>query len=132
MFLCSKIQDIVVKLMVESYVHANLMPSNQIRALASFLRLNPEIHLERVDCLWPRQSLSGYSYTGSFDERGNKVRQARNLELHPTAFALRERVGGRERLAFIHPEAFNVTIKQVMQKDDKIPRVWYRMSHEMH
>ena len=105
MFLCSKTQDIVVKTDGRVIRPRDLMPSNQIRALASFFRLNPEIHLERVDCLWPRQ-YPCQAILGSFDERGNKVRQARNLELHPTAFALRERVGGRERSAFIHPEAF--------------------------
>jgi hypothetical protein len=46
MFLCSKTQDIVVKTDGRVIRPRDLMPSNQIRALASFLRLNPEIHLE--------------------------------------------------------------------------------------
>jgi hypothetical protein len=37
---------------------------------------------------------------------GNKVRQARHVELHPAAFALPERVQGRERQASLHAAAF--------------------------
>jgi hypothetical protein len=51
-------------------------------------------------CYAPTRSGKGVGLiVGSFDERGNKVRQARRVELHPTAFALLERVrGGSERL----------------------------------
>jgi len=42
---------------------------------------------------------------GSFDEKGNKVRQARRFGLHPIGFALLERVRGRERQASIRAEA---------------------------
>ena len=49
---------------------------------------------------------SGSLLLGSFDERGNKVRQAQQVELHPTAFALLERIGDRERQVPIRAEAF--------------------------
>src|SRR5271165_87936 len=57
MNLCSKTQDIVSKNLNGRVTRPRaLMSSNQIRVLASFLRLTlNEIHLERVDCLWPRQ-----------------------------------------------------------------------------
>jgi hypothetical protein len=42
---------------------------------------------------------------GSFDERGNKVRQARNVELHPTALALLEPIRGWQRQVAIRAEA---------------------------
>ena len=43
---------------------------------------------------------------GSFDERGNEVRQARRFGFHPTGFALLERARGQERQVPIRAEAF--------------------------
>ena len=48
MFLCSKTQDIVVKTDGRVIRPRDLMPSNQIRALASFLRLNPGLTLKSI------------------------------------------------------------------------------------
>ena len=36
----------------------------------------------------------GTAIMGRFDEKGNKVRQARHAEIQPTAFALLERIRG--------------------------------------
>ena len=60
---------------------------------------------------------------GSFDERENKVRQARCVELPQLPFALQELVRGRERQASIRRKGIHVTIKQPPQKDDRTPRV---------
>jgi hypothetical protein len=51
-------------------------------------------------------SILNVVYQGRFDGRGNKVRQARRAELHPTTFALLKRVRGRERRTSIRAEAF--------------------------